>query len=370
MAPMSYAAAAKKAANVSGGTTDAVSAGISKPNSSPTRSSTKRSSPGPKNIVPDPKRSRTAPRMSSTVTTDLSSETRHSLRLEGKPPEINPFSGKIKYENRNFQITRGCDKTREGAQVHKRFRKDEKTGHHELIAYRAGRGPEHFYPGMIIRATGANYQTNLKVSVDERDDRIRKDLDIMVHKDGPIFSKKRPMIVLWKTLMGLLCLPMTSHSSVDMIEDSKRWEQLVSATKVGDESWPGKTPWAGKPLIFETYEIAGGQPLHEKCFVNLATPVHVSVHEEINVKMGRLSGDQYCRLLNAFIFRQKKLLQAAFGEYGQDQGVTHLLKAWESRKSGDMLWPAEMSAEWKQMEDSMSAKLPKTIDSTGRYVLI
>ena len=78
----------------------------------------------------------------------------------------------------------GGDKTREGTSLKKGFRKNKITGSNELVAYRADRGPEHFYPGMIIRATEANYQTKLKLSVDELDDKVRKDLDIMVHKNA------------------------------------------------------------------------------------------------------------------------------------------------------------------------------------------
>ncbi|KAG9663218.1 hypothetical protein KCU95_g1010, partial [Aureobasidium melanogenum] len=346
---MSYAAAAKTAVKDPGGTVGVVA---------------------PKKPASAPKKATSSPKRSAPASTE-SSATRHSLRLEGKPPEINPSPAKAKYENENFLLVMDySDKTREGAPIQKRFRKDKETGYRELVAYRADRGPGHFYPGMIMRATESHYHTNLKNSVDQLDDIIRKDLDIMVHKDGPIFAKKRPMVVLWKTLMGLLCVPMESHSVGDMVDKSKRWNELVSATKVGDESWPGETPWAGKPLIFEAYEIAGGQPLHEKCFINLATPIHISVHEEIHVKMGRLAGDQYCRLINAFLFRQHKLLETAFAEYGEEHGLENLLKAWQSQKSGDMLWPAETQEEWKQMEASMGKKSPKIIDKTGRYTLV
>ncbi|KAG9835931.1 hypothetical protein KCU98_g4632, partial [Aureobasidium melanogenum] len=368
---MSYSAAAKTAGKDPGGTVGVVGASVSKPKTSPTHSNTKKSSPAPKKPASAPKKPTSSPKRSAPVSTGLLSATRHSLRLEGKPPEIDPSPAKTKHENENFLLVMDFSKkTREGASIQKRFRKDKKTGHRELVACRADRGPEHFYPGVIIRATESHYQTNLKDSVNELDDKIRKDLDIMVHRDGPIFAKKRSMVVLWKTLMGLVCVPMESHSVGDMVDKSKRWNELVSATKVGDESWPGKTPWAGEPLIFEAYEIAGGQPLHEKCFINLATPIHISVHEEIHVKIGRLAGDQYCRLINAFLFRQHKLLETAFVEYGEEHGLENLLKAWQSQKSGDMLWPAETQEGWKQMDASMGKKSPKIIDKTGRYTLV
>ncbi|CAD0095631.1 unnamed protein product [Aureobasidium mustum] len=363
MAPMSYAAIVAKD---SGGTTGAVSAGVTKPKTSPTHSSTKKPSSGSKKSTsPSKKPVPTA--------TGLESALRRSLRLEGKPPEIDPLptTGKTKEQNKNFVITSiWGDKTREGASLKKRFRKNKITGSNELVAYRADRGPEHFYPGMIIRATEANYQTKLKLCVDELDDKVRKDLDIMVHKDGPVYSKKRPMVVLYKTLMGLMCVPMFSNTEGIAGSSNKRWSQIVSATRVGDESWEGKTPWAGKPLIFEAYEIEGGQPLHDKCFINIAEPIHISNYEEIHVKMGRLSGDQYCRLINAFMFRQYKLLKAAFADYGEERGLKNLWEAWQSQKSGDMLWPAEKSEEWKQMEANMSEKSPQIVSETGEYTLV
>lgn len=365
---MSYAAAARKAAENSGGTPGVVGAGVSKPKTSPNPSGTKKSSPPSKKTTSSSKRPGTKPK--APVTEGSTSATRHSLRLEGKPPEISPLPAKVKYENNNFQIVTGWDTTREGACIQKRLRRDKQTGHRKLVAYCADRGPEHFYPGMIIRATKANSQTSLRLTVDELDDKVRKDLDIMVHRDGPVFSKKRPMVVLFKTVMGLVCVPMGSRSTVDIIEDSTRTNELVSATKVGDESWPGKTPWAGKPLIFEAYEVPGGQPLHEKCFINIATPLFIANTEEIHIKIGRLNGDQYCRLLNAFMFRQRKLLEAAFGEYGEEHGLEKLLEVWQSQKSSNMLWPAEISEEWRQMEVRMSGKSPQIIGETGEYTLV
>ncbi|KAG9699923.1 hypothetical protein KCU95_g2204, partial [Aureobasidium melanogenum] len=364
MAPMTYASAAKKAGIDPVVTTGVVGGGVSKPKTSPTHSSTKKSSPAPKKPV-------SAPKKPASASTGLISATRHSLRLEGKPPEIDPSSAKTKFENENFVLVVGTkDKTREGAPIKKRFRRKKETGDDELVAYRADRGLEHFYPGMIIRATASNYQTSFRDTVDELDDIVRKNLDVMVHKDGPIFAKKRPMVVLWKTLMGLVCAPMNSLSAVGMFDESKRWDELISATTAGDEAWPGKTPWAGRPLIFEAYEIGKGQPLHGKCFINLANLIHISFHEELHVKMGRLAGDQYCRLMNAFMFRQHKFLESAFAEYGEGNGLENLLEAWQSQKPGNMLWSDKAPEDWKQMEARMSKKLPKIIDNTGKYTLV
>ncbi|KAH0367347.1 hypothetical protein KCU65_g4651, partial [Aureobasidium melanogenum] len=349
----------------SGSTIGVVGAGVSKPKTSPT----KKPSPAPKKSSPAPKKSSPAPKKPTPASTG-SSATRHSLRLEGKPPEIDSSPVKAKFMNENFELVIIHDKTREGANIKKRFRKNRKTNIHELVAYRADRGLEHFYPGMIIRATAANYQTCMKDTVDELDDIYRKDLDVMVHKDGPIYAKKRPMVVLWKTLMGLMCAPMNSLSAVNMFDESKRWDEHVSATTVGDESWPGKTPWAGKPLIFEAYEIEGGQPLHGKCFINIATLIHISFHEELHVKMGRLAGDQYCRLMTAFMFRQNKMLEGAFAEYGEGHGLENLWEAWQSQKSGTMLWSGPAPKGWKQMQAEMSKEMPKIIDDTGKYTLV
>ena len=178
------------------------------------------------------------------------------------------------------------------------------------------------------------------------------------------------MVVLYKTLMGLMCVAMFSNTEGIAGSSNKRWNQVVSATKVGDESWEGKTPWAGKPLIYEAYEIEGGQPLHDKCFINVAEPIHIFKYEEIHVKMGRLSGDQYCRLINAFVFRQHKLLEAAFGEYGEEHGLENLWEVWQLQKSEDMLWPAGASEEWKQMTASMRDKSPHIVSETGEYTLV
>ncbi|THX48512.1 hypothetical protein D6D08_10052 [Aureobasidium pullulans] len=93
----------------------------------------------------------------------------------------------------------------------------------------------------------SNYQTNTKVSLDDR--------NIATHTDGPVYSKKRPMVVMWKTNIGLLCLPIVSQASESSYKDgSHMWDEYVSAKAVDKEEWTAKTKWHGPSVRFVILE--------------------------------------------------------------------------------------------------------------------
>ncbi|THX68385.1 hypothetical protein D6D05_09436 [Aureobasidium pullulans] len=237
------------------------------------------------------------------------SPTRSSNRLAGVPPDaVAPPATGPKYTLRDE-----FKETPEGAQIAQKWvYKDGVRS--ELFACYNNYKAEHFYPGQIIRATMSNYQTNTKVSLDDR--------NIATHTDGPVYSKKRPMVVMWKTNIGLLCLPIVSQASESSYKDgSHMWHEYVSAKAIDKEEWTAKTKWHGPSLRFVILEGHHRKPYlrDQEVYVNVAQPCYIGRQEEMDLNIGHLTGDSYARLMAAFDYRQHQQKVAAFGEYNNEK---------------------------------------------------
>ncbi|THZ83656.1 hypothetical protein D6C84_04766 [Aureobasidium pullulans] len=237
------------------------------------------------------------------------SPTRSSNRLAGLPPDalVPPATGPT------YTLRDEVKETPEGVQIAQKWvYKDGVRS--ELFAYYNNYKAEHFYPGQIIRATMSNYQTNTKVSLDDR--------NIATHTDGPVYSKKRPMVVMWKTNIGLLCLPIVSQASESSYKDgSHMWDEYVSAKAVDKEEWTTKTKWHGPSVRFVILEGHHRKTYlrDQEVYVNVAQPCYIGRQEEMDLNIGYLTGDSYARLMAAFDLRQHQQKVAAFGEYSNEK---------------------------------------------------
>ncbi|THY81516.1 hypothetical protein D6C92_10343 [Aureobasidium pullulans] len=237
------------------------------------------------------------------------SPTRSSNRLAGLPPDAvaPPANGPT------YTLRDEFKETPEGVQIAQKWvYKDDVRS--ELFACYNNYKAEHFYPGQIIRATMSSYQTNTKVSLDDR--------NIATHTDGPVYSKKRPMVVMWKTNIGLLCLPIVSQASESSYKDgSHMWDEYVSAKAVDKEEWTAKTKWHGPSVRFVILEGHHRKPYlrDQEVYVNVAQPCYIGRQEEMDLNIGYLTGDSYARLMAAFDFRQHQQKVAAFGEYSNEK---------------------------------------------------
>jgi hypothetical protein len=144
-------------------------------------------------------------------------------------------------------------KTPEGVPCHKVFKIHEETGRRKLWGYYSERKAEHFCPGQIVRAMDCIPQTWFNAPFDDE--------DRAPHSDGPVYAKRRSMVILWKTQREILCLPIRSLSkSIENFgKDPQRWQEFISVTTLDDKAWADSTPWAGPPLTFAA-EINGLYP--------------------------------------------------------------------------------------------------------------
>jgi hypothetical protein len=98
--------------------------------------------------------------------------------------------------------------------------------------------PKNFFPGMIIWATHSVFQNDRRATPGDR--------HITFTEDVPVYTKSRPMVVLYSTLSGLYCAPMFSLSGNTRKHgwDNQREYEYISLAEEGDD-WEGDTPWIG-----------------------------------------------------------------------------------------------------------------------------
>jgi hypothetical protein len=221
------------------------------------------------------------------------------------------------------------------------------TSESKLWGFAAERKAEHFYPGQIIRAMDATPQTFYNAPIDEP--------FTAVHKEGPVFAKMRPMVILWKTNLEILCLPLRSLSngSLSFEKNPKRWFEFISVTTAVDKEWEGKTPWAGPPLTRIATKLSDVIP-DKRCYIHLTRPISLQMQSDMQMNCGRLSGEDYCRLVEAYMYSQTQYKQEAFAEYGEAANLPDGTSWWEGEKPGL----------WKSRELRMKKKHPVVVDKT------
>lgn len=176
--------------------------------------------------------------------------------------------------------------------------------------------PKSFFPGMIIWATHSVFQNNRNATPGDR--------RITFVEDAPVYSKYRPMVVLYPTHNGLCCVPMFS---LDGNTRKHRWSnekelEYISLAAEGDD-WEGDTKWAGV-LNFRP-DPRRRRPLKSRSFIGLGQTMYVSTQEYLETDAGYLPGDMYNRLIIALDFYQEKRKRLAF-EYFREEYKNRGLK--------------------------------------------
>jgi hypothetical protein len=95
--------------------------------------------------------------------------------------------------------------------------------------------PKNFFPGMIIWATHSVFQNDRRATPGDH--------RITFTDDVPVYTKSRPMVVLYSTHSGLYCTPMFSLSGNTRKYGwrNQRENEYISLAEEGDE-WEGDTP--------------------------------------------------------------------------------------------------------------------------------
>jgi hypothetical protein len=296
------------------------------------------------------------PLSSPTSKSPTKSPTRSSRRLQKEEPEAGPLHDTWEAfgsKPADFIKSQSTDTTPEGVISHLLWKINNTTSESKLWGFAAERRAEHFYPGQIIRAMDAIPQTFYDASIN--------DPFTASHKEGPVFAKMRPMVVLWKTNREILCLPFRSlsNSSLNFDKEPKRWYEFISLTTGDDKDWKGMTPWAGRPLTCIATKTSDVIP-HKRSYIQLTKPISLQMQSNVQMTCGRLSGDDYCRLAEAYMYSQTQYKQEAFAEYGEAANLPDGTKWWEGEKQGL----------WQSRELRMKKKHPVVVDkATTTYKL-
>jgi len=176
--------------------------------------------------------------------------------------------------------------------------------------------PKSFFPGMIIWAMHSVFQNNRNATPGDR--------RITYVKDAPVYSKSRPMVVLYQTRSGLCCAPMFSldgNTRKSGWTNDKELEYVSLAAE--NDDWAGDTKWAGV-LQFRP-DPRRRRPLKSRCFIGLGQTMYVSTQEYLETDAGYLPGDMYNRLIIALDFYQEKRKRLAF-EYFKEEYKNRGLK--------------------------------------------
>lgn len=162
-------------------------------------------------------------------------------------------------------------------------------------------------PGDIIRAIHSVAQNDLYQPYPSS--------EVRIFGHGPVFSKVRPFVVLYKTAEGMLCLPLFSCQFLKVGGVSaptvKEYMSICTEKSGKGNKWKGFTPVNGKPLSMVVYP---GQRMKSESFVGIAKPVNISRSEAVKYKQARLMPESYVRLVEAYTFRQHERLLYAYHE--------------------------------------------------------
>jgi hypothetical protein len=286
--------------------------------------------------------------------TSPKSPTRSSLRQQKKEPESGPLPGtwegfSSSTKPSDFAKEKVPSETPEGVPCYKLFKIHKETGHQKLWGYYSERKAEHFYPGQLVRAMDCIPQTWFNAPLNDE--------NTAPHYNGPVYAKRRPMVILWKTQREIVCLPIRSLlNSIDNFgKDPQRWQEFISVTTLDDDKWTGNTPWTGPPLTF----AAELKDLHPRCYIQLTKPISIQMQSEMELGLGRLTGSSYCRLVEAYSYSQALHKEKAFEEYGQRSNLP----------DGSNWWEGKESAEWRVREHQMDPKKPVASKPTKTYEL-
>lgn len=205
---------------------------------------------------------------------------------------------------------------------------DSKTTNIGLWTDKRRVGPNVVRPGDVIRATYSVAQNNT--------DQVYPSPYIRVFRHGPVYSKIRPLVVLWNTDDGMLCLPLYSAEWLKRPSTKVFWKAgfmtVVTETCDKPADWEGYTPENGKPL---NMTVSPGVPhLKSESFVNIDRPVAISRSEAVQYQQARFSRESYVRLMEVYTHRENERKEEAFRDLGLQYPTAHPPRAPLSATAG------------------------------------
>ncbi|KAK4508113.1 hypothetical protein PRZ48_001851 [Zasmidium cellare] len=130
--------------------------------------------------------------------------------------------------------------------------------------------------------------------------------------EGPVFSKRRILCVLYKFHQDLLCLSMFTFEGKGFGgKPEELRKEFVAVVNKGAEKF--HNPGIYQPIEVETYDPA--RPMKETSCIKLTGPVTVNVSEHVGF-VGRMDQLSWARLAALFEQRQKLARQKGFNFVG------------------------------------------------------
>ncbi|KAG9835930.1 hypothetical protein KCU98_g4633, partial [Aureobasidium melanogenum] len=178
-------------------------------------------------------------------------------------------------------------------------------------------GPNVVRPGDVIRATYSVAQNNT--------DQVYPSPYIRVFRHGPVYSKVRPLVVLWNTDEGMLCLPLYSAEWLKRPTTKDFWKAgfmtIVTQSCDKPQDWEGYTPENGKPL--NMIVSPNVQPLKAESFVNIDRPVSISRSEAVQYQQAKFTRESFVRLMEVYTHRENERKEEAFRDLGLQHPTAH-----------------------------------------------
>jgi hypothetical protein len=111
--------------------------------------------------------------------------------------------------------------------------------------------------------------------------------------EGPVYSKRRMLIVLWKHKQDMVCLPLFSHEGTGLNKKQHIIEEYICVMNVGDGNFqnPGRYP------LVEAAMKHGA--LTPETTVHLACPTRVGYSENI-AKIGQITEESHRLLVESW----------------------------------------------------------------------
>lgn len=171
-------------------------------------------------------------------------------------------------------------------------------------------GQDQIKPGDIIFATLACANFVKGEDIDYPHENIR----IFGGNIGPVWAKRRFMVVLFHHSEAMVCAPLFSQGQGLAKLSKERRSELASITHRHNKAWEGNTHHNGPPLLMEAGAGTTGLKLYG--YVDVAQPVCIQRSEDVQYNMGKLTKGSYLRLLEMFRFVQERNLGIAYSLQG------------------------------------------------------
>lgn len=147
----------------------------------------------------------------------------------------------------------------------------------------SGRKKHHFKPGDIIRV--ALHTTNVNANIDMEKDGDRVTRTCL----GPVYSKARPMVVLWLHQNHMFVAPMFTNGGTSLGHRSDIHEYVCVKEQ-------GNQEFVNEGVYPELVAVSKTKPMHPKSRVHLAGGCNVRYQEKIEV-IGALTDESVTALI-------------------------------------------------------------------------